>query len=487
MATFPVHLPDGEEAEPLPVRAWRDELLAELGAGARMVTLFGRPDGDGVLVTAVLELSPGRLRVRRTSVDRERGYHALTESLPALQAFERELHEQHGVRLGGHPWLKPVRFEGGPGQEATKGYPWHRVDGRDVHEVAVGPIHAGVIEPGSFRFMCHGEEVLHLEIQLGYQHRAVERLLLERPLRHLPQLVETIAGDTSVAHGWAHAAAMEGLGGVEVGEEVELARAVLLELERVAMHLATLAGMATDVAHLQGGTTYGRLRTTAINTTMRLCGSRFGRSAVRPGGSPVALDATAREVLGKAVDLLTGDLRAVNDRFTSDPTVRHRLRGIGAVSTERARAIGLVGVAARAAGVPLDARTEGIYRRFPLGTVVEPSGDCWGRALVRLREMDASLAWLRAVLATSPEVPRSTGAALAPRPSRLAVAVVEGFRGEVVHAIETDAEGRLRHYKVQDPSLRNWLGLALAVRGNAISDFPICNKSFDLSYCGHDL
>jgi Ni,Fe-hydrogenase III large subunit len=473
-------------ADPIAPSTWRERLAADVSGGAAPIALFGRPDGDDVLLTAILATGSA-LAVTRGKVDRAHGYHSLTETFPAFQALERELHEQTGIRVAGHPWMKPIRFPGPVGQPAMNDYPWHTIEGKDVHEIAVGPIHAGVIEPGSFRFMCHGEQVMHLEIHLGYQHRAVEALLLETPLRHQPALVETIAGDSSIAHAWAHAAAVERLAGADADDATALSRAVLLELERIAMHLAGLAGMATDIAFLQGGTTYGRLRTTAINTSMKLCGSRFGRSGVRPGGPAYTFGAREHDALRAAVDLMRGDLASIDERFQADVTVRHRLKGVGTVPKALAIEAGLVGMAARASGVAVDRRIGGPYATRPIVRVTEPSGDCWARALVRIREMQASLAWLDGVLAEKPSWSKARASLPALAPDRLAVGVIEGWRGEVVHAIETDERGAMRHYKVQDPSLRNWLGLALAVRGNEISDFPICNKSFDLSYCGNDL
>ncbi len=458
------------------VRAWRSEVHARLERGERLVTLYGRPgEGGAVVVTAVLEPAPHQLVALRASVDPAHGFHALTEEFRAAHCFERELHEQHGVRIAGHPWLKPIRFEGVNAGKMDQ-YPFYKLDGKEVHEVQVGPIHAGVIEPGAFRFMCLGEVVHHLEIHLGYQHRGVEKLLLARDPRTLAPLIETIAGDTSVAHAWAYVAAIEALAGVSVGSGSDVARGLLLELERVAMHLAGLAGMAADVGFLQGAAGYGRLRTIAINTSMRLCGSRFGRGALRPGATRVRADVGA-EVSASLVQLAQ-DVAVVNDCFLSARTVQHRLRDVGTVATAKAAQVGLVGPAARASGVTLDQRTT-------IAPTVEPSGDCWARARVRVGEMDRSLAWMSAALAELTVPAPAPAAALAP--SRLVVSLCEGWRGEVVHCLETDERGELVHYKVQDPSLRNWLGLALAMRGGEISDFPICNKSFDLSYCGNDL
>jgi Ni,Fe-hydrogenase III large subunit len=470
-------------------RTFFEALGARLAGGARPVTFYGGPaDDPGELTLTVLLDEAGALSALRTSIPRDRGFHALTRDHPSLHVFEREIHEQHGVTPHDHPWLKPVRFPGGPGGMVR--YPFYALEGKGVHEVAVGPIHAGVIEPGHFRFMCLGETVHHLEIQLGYQHRGVEPLLLGRDPRTLAPLVETIAGDSSVAHAWAYCDAIEALAGLETAPELAAARGLGLELERIGMHLAGLAGLANDVAFLQGAASYGRLRTTAINTTLLVCGSRFGRGWARPGAVRAPLQGGVVSAIRENLALLEKDLRAVNERFLDSASVRHRLEGVGTVTREQALELGLVGPAARASGVVLDLRARcpgDLYARLPVPVVVEEGGDCWARAVVRIREIGESIRWARAMLDAFPSVERSAAPLGALAPGTLAVAVREGWRGEVVHALETDGEGRLRHYKVQDPSLRNWLGLALAVRENEISDFPICNKSFDLSYCGHDL
>ena len=474
----------------LEVGPWRADVGLRLGEkGQRLVTLYARKAGDDAIVTAVFQPARGPLEVTRCVTPLSHGYHELTTTFPALHCFEREMHEQTGMRLAGHPWLKPIRFEGQE-QSAMNAYPYYRIDGKEVHEVAVGPIHAGVIEPGSFRFMCLGEQVHHLEIQLGYQHRGVEKRLLGIDPRRLTPLVETIAGDTSIAHAWAFCAALEQLAGVELDENTELARAFMLELERVAMHLAGLSGLAADVGFLQGASTYGRLRTTAINTSMRLCGSRFGRGALRPGGVALTLPHELLLPVSKNLELMRTDLEIINELFESSRTVRHRLEGAGILSPTHARELGVVGLAARASGGLIDARheaTSGVWQRHPIPRVVRHDGDCQARAKVRIDEMTESLSWLANVVAKEPAFggPRKDIGPL--KNHQLSVSVVEGWRGEVVHCLETGGNGQLVHYKVQDPSLRNWMGLAIAVRKNEISDFPICNKSFDLSYCGNDL
>ncbi|MEO8184421.1 MAG: NADH-quinone oxidoreductase subunit C [Deltaproteobacteria bacterium] len=240
---------------------WRDDLLMQHQLGARALTLYGHREAECVTITAVLQLPDGSIRIQRMSTTVDVGYQELTTQWPAMHCFERELHEQTGVRVAGHPWLKPIRFEGQE-QSAMNSYPFYQLQGKEVHEVAVGPIHAGVIEPGSFRFLCLGEQVHHLEIHLGYQHRGLERLLHQGDPRRLAPLVETIAGDTSIAHSWAYCAALESLAGCELDPEMEVARAIALELERVAMHLAGLSGLAcAAVGILVGGGVPQRMMT----------------------------------------------------------------------------------------------------------------------------------------------------------------------------------------------------------------------------------
>jgi len=467
----------------------RARVLLESG---RLVTFYGGPGGaaDTRSLTAVFAVA-GRIEVLRSTVARGRGFHALTPEHACVHVFEREVHERWDVEPRGHPWLKPVRFSGSRLGE-TASYPFYRVEGKEVHEVGVGPIHAGVIEPGHFRFMCLGERVHHLEIQLGYQHRGVEDLLLRGAPWSLGPLVETIAGDTSVGHAWAYSAALEALAGVSPSRALGLARGVGLELERVAMHLATLSGLFADIAHLQGASTYGRLRTTIINATMRSCGSRFGRGWVRPGSHRVDLGPHARAALRRDLGAVRRDVAIVDELVRDARGVAHRLQGVGVVTTDVAARMGFVGTVARSCGIPLDARAavdaQEPYRELRPSVAVEPAGDCRARAIVRMREIQASLDWVEAALECGVEATEPATRTPSPlAPGRISVAMVEGVRGEVVHVLETDDAGALRAYRAQDPSLRNWFALALAVRDEEIYDFPICNKSFDLSYCGHDL
>jgi Ni,Fe-hydrogenase III large subunit len=439
----------------------------------------------------VLQREDGHLILLRGRGPCGRAYPSLTPSHPAAQMFERELWEQTGLTPTGHPWLKPVRYEGERQQHMDE-HPFFSVRGQEVHEVGVGPIHASVIEPGHFRFMCHGEQVHHLELQLGYQHRDVEALLLQRPPLALTSLVEAIVGDSSIAYAWGYCAAVEALSGTQVSLRAERVRGIALELERVAMHLVALTGLATDIAFLQGGATYGRLRTAIINATMRVCGSRFGRGWLRPGGVRFGITDALRRDLLDTLAAFSKDTAEVNALMLGARSVKSRFQGVGVVEHQAALEIGMVGLAARASGVPGDARVSlpgRLYAAHPIASQTEEGGDCWARMTLRMREISESVRWLNEVLGNQDL--DLAGPDLEPLGplwhDTLCVSVREGHRGPIVQALETGADGRLLHYKVQDPSLLNWFGLALAVRNNEISDFPICNKSFDLSYCGNDL
>jgi len=479
-------------------QAFQDVLSAALSAGERVVSYHGEqaPEG-GVRVTAALADDRAHTLglVATTAVG---ALPSLAATWPALQLFERELLEGHGVVPAGHPWSKPVRFEA-PGRLAgtaagshadrMAAYPFYAVEGEEVHEVAVGPVHAGVIEPGHFRFQCHGEEVFHLEIVLGYQHRGVEGLLEGGPTRRTVALAESVAGDTAVGHALAHARAVEALAGTAAPPRAAAIRAVALELERLANHVGDLGAIAGDVGFLPTASACGALRAEFLNALAELCGNRFGRGLVVPGG--VRYDLSAGDAarlaarLAAAWEAVTATLRV----FFRAASVRNRTDGTGVVAPALARSLGLVGPAGRASGLAVDARTSHPFPPYdaaPVALATQPGGDVSARARIRRDEAAHSAAFVRAVLAALPAGP-IRGEVPAPRPDRLVVSLVEGWRGELCHAVRTGPDGRFTRYKVVDPSFHNWMGLQLAVRGEGISDFPLCNKSFNLSYAGHDL
>ena len=421
---------------------------------------------------------------------------SLTSLVPAMHIFEREIHENHGVAFTEHPWLKPVRYphDRADMQSVMTNYPFYEIDGEELHEVGVGPIHAGVIEPGHFRFICNGEKVLHLEIHLGYQHRGVEKLFLsaKNPLQRAI-LAENIAGDTAIGHGLVHAQLIESLSGIEICEALQIERCIALEMERIAVHIGDTAALCGDVAYQLGQVGCEALRTMVINTTQQWCGNRFGKGLIRPGGTNNHLtDEMADmilQVLGE-VEMRFSDLA---DRIYSLPSVLGRFEDIGTVTRQQAGLLGAVGMAARTCGISRDTRMTHpfqYYRKYKVIPVVLESGDVLARGMLRAREVRSSAAIIRELIGAWRGTEKAVGGPVydySLRPGSFAVSVAEGWRGEICHTALTDSEGRISHYKVKDPSQHNWMALALAVRNQEISDFPVCNKSFNLSYCGHDL
>jgi len=358
-----------------------------------------------------------------------------------------------------------------------------------VHEVAVGPVHAGMIEPGHFRFQCHGEIVYHLEIALGYQHRGVERALAGGPDRRAIHYAETLAGDTTVGHATAYCQGHEALAECPVPARAQALRAIALELERIANHTGDLGALGGDVGYLPTASYCGRLRGDFLNLTAMLCGNRFGRGLIRPGGAAFDLDDERAERLAARLEEALRDTTHAVELLWNTPSVLSRFEDTGRLSRKLCLELGLVGPAARASGVGRDVRYDfasGWYSMTHIPLTVWNTGDVFARAYVRWLEIQRSAAFIRDQLHALPEGPIRT-ACPGLRPERLVVSLVEGWRGEICHTVLTDAHGRFEHYKVVDPSFHNWIGLALALRDGRISDFPLCNKSFNLSYCGHDL
>lgn len=440
-------------------------------------------------------------------------YPSLSNDLSQLSWFEREIAEQYGIVPLGHPWLKPIRFHRSwhIGHDA-----WGRKDtdpidpcvtdyftmnGEETHEVAVGPVHAGVIEPGHFRFQCMGEDVYHLEISLGYQHRGVEKLLMGGPTLAAQHILETTAGDSSIAHALNYTSVIEALATKKEDVEVSSAvlKAILLELERIANHVGDLGALAGDVAYLPTMSYCGRIRGEYLNMTAELAGNRFGRSILLPFGSRLGMTVPQAEKLLAWAKTVKADLDNALELLFDEPSALDRFENTGIVPTEAAKGIGLTGSAGRASGLANDARCD--YPLPALGecyanheAISNPTGDVYSRALIRYKELEVS----HKIIFNLLEKFISDGKALDATTKYLTtlpqldsesmvIAVTEAWRGELVHVGITDENGKFARYKITDPSFRNWFGLAYALRNEQISNFPICNKSFNLSYCGTDL
>jgi len=475
----------------LDVESLYSQVTSRVKAGQRLVALTGMErDEDGITTLAVLaDDQAGTLDLLISTLSN--GFPSLTPRCPQAHYFERELCEQWDLCPQGHPWLKPVRFPPGNKRPLIGCPEFFSVAGEEVHEVGVGPVHAGIIEPGHFRFSCHGELVLHLEISLGYQHRGIEQALIDGPNKRTLAYMETAAGDSSVAHTLAYCQVIETLTGLRCNAYTEKLRAVALELERLANHVGDLGAMSGDVGFLPTAAYCGGLRGDLLNLTAMLCGSRLGRGMLRPGGFGYAPGIALLANLRTRLQDIHQAARSAVDLLWRSSSVRMRFDGIGILDTTHAMDLGMVGPVARASGIGRDVRHDhplGAYRDLAFVIPTGNEGSVYSRAMQRWLEIDQSAQFIDAWL----EDP-GTDECLAPEqparlaPGQLTVSLVEGWRGEVCHIALSGKGGSLARYKLVDPSFHNWYGLAMAMRDQAILDFPICNKSFNLSYCGHDL
>lgn len=477
---------------------FRSDAVALVQNNGKVVQFFAYPDGDRLKMLAVLRNES----LWVAGCDAPNEFPSLTCDAEPFHMFEREMAEQYGLRPHGHPWLKMVRyhknyrnaddvFGNDYTQDIPGNYPYYSVKGSEIHEVAVGPVHAGVIEPGHFRFNCIGERVLNLEIQLGYQHRDVENLLVTSDTKRMAVIAENAAGDTSVGNGLCLAQAVEALTGQTPDPGAKIIRTIALELERIANHIGDLGALSGDVAFLPPANYCGRMRGDFLNLSLLICGNRFGKGLVRPGGTRFSLPNDLRQTMNERLTELRIQVKHVLDLLFTTSSVLSRFDLCGAVSKDDADKLGLVGPAGRSSGLAYDARrvfpTEQ-YPRLDIPENAKNTGDVHARATVRGEEVLQSLSIIRSLLSGPVEtkpIEAQTGYDLAP--SSFVVTINEAWRGELSHAILTDENGNIQRYKVKDPSFHNWNGLSMALRDTGISDFPLNNKSFNLSYCGFDL
>ncbi|MBI9103514.1 MAG: hypothetical protein JEY99_13935 [Spirochaetales bacterium] len=442
------------------------------GSGSRLMMILS-DDHQGVSRALCLKVENNTFRSLSTEDEQ-------------FHLFEREIYEQSGIMPGGHPWLKPVRFPRGQ----VESMDFFRMEGPDVHQVAVGPVHAGIIEPGHFRFQCHGETVYHLETSHGFQHRGIEKAIAAGPAKNTLLKIGVTAGDSTIAHTMAYCQIFETFTETRISARAEAIRAIALELERCANHIGDLGALSGDVGYLPTASYCGRIRGEFLNMSALLCGNRFGRNLVCPGGTSMDIDDGIKTELLKRLDAGKKDFLNAAALLWDSPSVLARFDATGTVSGETANRIGMVGPAARASGCQRDIRKDhpsGYYHLSFIPVSTAERGDVNSRAYVRWLEVQESIKFIEKLLKELPEgeTLKTINKSLAP--DSLAISFIEGWRGEVCHAAVTESSGRFKQYKIVDPSFHNWLGLSLALRGEEISDFPVCNKSFNLSYCGFDL
>lgn len=478
-------------------------------AGCRHVTVFAedrtREEGRAYLYYVFEHPEDHRYLTLRATVDPAYPVFAsMAAEVPALNWQEREIQDWFGLEATDHPnprrvalhdnWpdVHPLRKEFPidtvlPRFEGEQ-HVYRPTLGEGVFQIPVGPVHAGIIEPGHFSFAVAGEPILYLQLRMFYVHKGIEKRFEQLPARHGVFLAESVSGDSSFCHGTAFCQALERIAGVEIPADARWMRSILLELERIYNHTADIGAIATDVGFVIANAHATRLREVILCLNEELTGSRLLRGMVCPGGVRRTWNreqtAQAQAVLAHFEQEFT-DL--VNLIEKSDST-RDRLERTGILQPAKARDLGIVGVAGRASGNDLDVRRDHPYAAYDALKIAVPvyeEGDVLRRVHVRIDEVRQSLALTRTGLEML-----NYGAYRAPLPplraDEYALSAVEGWRGEIVYWIRTGVGGRIERCKVKDPSLNNWPALVEAVQGNIVPDFPVINKSFNLSYSGTD-
>lgn len=478
----------------LDIEGLRAKIIMAVQARWRLSAFFGVRLPELVRLYAVLS-DDEQGQIMAFSANAPQQYRSITPECPQAHMFEREIWEQFKIQPLGHPWLKPVRFPRTKDDKSSTAprigiTDYFSMQGEEVHEVGVGPVHAGVIEPGHFRFQCHGENVYHLEISLGYQHRGIEEKLIGGPHKRTLFQMETVAGDTSIGHSVAYCHILEALSNTQVPERAHAVRAIALELERLANHTGDLGALAGDVAFLSTAAACGALRGDYLNISALVCGSRLGRSLNKPGGVYFDIDQERGVELKERLKKAFAGTKRTAELLFDTPSVLARFEHTGGLAAQAAIDIGLIGPASRACGLKRDIRAThpfGMFAKKPIAVAQWASGDVMARAMMRWLEIQNSVAYIDDLVDHLPagDIAVTPGKEMAA--NSMVVSLSEGWRGEICHVAITDEQGKFLHYKIVDPSFHNWFGLALCLRDQAIFDFPLCNKSFNLSYCGFDL
>jgi len=504
---------------PLPmwhVRVDRAAWLALAGhaadSGGRLVSMWGADRGDPAdaaqdrVACAAFATVEGLVWAELPLSDASDRYPALSSTFACAVRLQRAMADLSGLRADGasdeRPWLDhgmwasamPPLARGATPAGAGAGvlpadYPFVRVEGDGVHEIPVGPVHAGIIEPGHFRFSVVGEKVLRLEERLGYKHKGIERRFTEIAPIHAHRLAGRVSGDSTVAYAWAYCMALESACVRPVPERAEWLRALMLERERVANHLGDLGALGNDAALAFGLAQFSRLREDWQRLSKEAFGHRLMMDAVVPGGVASDLPPALRDAQRRQCDDVERDVRRLRRIYDEHAGLQDRFMTTGRVTPELAARLGLTGMAGRASGRAVDLRCNHPwqpYRRLRARIATEQAGDVAARVAVRFDELLESLRLIREMCAGLPS--GAFGCELrVPENEARGAGWVEGWRGEVLVALELGADGRISRCHCHDPSWQNWPVLEHAVIGNIVPDFPLINKSFNLSYSGHDL
>ncbi len=484
---------------------WRQIVQDVAATGARLVTLWAsQAEAGDAAVYALFLTEHSGIVVGMPVTDPDLSYEGIDDIFPAAARMQRagaDLSGLHSTSADSRPWLRHAAWprdyrplvdaprQGDPGQPALDAYEFVRVAGDGVHEIAVGPVHAGIIEPGHFRFSVVGEKVLRLEERLGYTHKGIERRFTELPILEAHRLAARVSGDSAVAFSWAYCQALEGIGDSEIPARAAWLRALYLELERIANHLGDLGALGNDAGFAFGLMQFTRLKEMLLRASHETLGERYLMNAIEPGGTRLDLTAAAAHALGSCVKRIAGEVLTLRTIYDEHEGIRDRFIAAGTVAPELALRLGLTGLAGRASGQAFDLRIDMPCAPYPELCPAKRGrngGDVAARVAIRFDELQESCRLIESILAGLPPGPHSTPVP-EPRNGALGVGLIEGWRGPVAVALEAGAAGSIRRCHPHDPSWLNWPVIEHAIIGNIVPDFPLINKSFNLSYSGHDL
>jgi Ni,Fe-hydrogenase III large subunit len=436
--------------------------------------------------------------------DPDTPYPGLEDLFPAAARMQRAMADLSGIRSTDpdtRPWLRHAAWPDSyrplidpqpletTGERAVETYEFVRVEGDGVHEIAVGPVHAGTIEPGHFRFSVVGEKVLRLEERLGYTHKGIEQRFTQLPILEAHRLAARVSGDSAVAFSWAYCQALEGIAGDVIPQRAAWLRALYLEIERVANHLGDLGALGNDAGFAFGLTQFSRLKEQLLRASQKSLGERYLMDAIVPGGTRRDLTPTGLPLLRSCLGEIAREALTLRSIYDEHEGVRDRFNGAGTVAAELAARLGLTGLAGRASAQAFDLRIDlpcEPYTQLSVTKFVRSEGDVAARVAVRFDELQESCRLIEHILDALPGGPHRTQVRI-PADGADGAGLIEGWRGPVWIALEAGPNGTIRRCHPHDPSWQNWPVLEHAIIGNIVPDFPLINKSFNLSYSGHDL
>ncbi len=473
--------------------------------GARLLAMWASRGGSAApTVRAVFLTDLGALLLSLRLKDPDAHYPGLEEHFPSAARMQRAMADLSGLRSGDpdtRPWLRhnawPPSFRPlidppalvSAHETGVDTYSFVRVEGDGVHEIPVGPVHAGIIEPGHFRFSVVGEKVLRLEERLGYVHKGIERRFTELPILEAHRLAARVSGDSAVAFSWAYCQALEGIAGVEIPPRAAALRGLYLELERIANHLGDLGALGNDAGFAFGLAQFSRLKEQLLRACAEAFGERYLMGAIVPGGTRTDLSSADAQQLRSVIGTILREAAGLRTVYEEHEGVRDRFTGAGTVAPDLAVRLGLTGLAGRASGQAFDLRVDlpcSPYLEAPVQKLGQSAGDVAARVTVRFDELAESCRWVASLLEGLPSGSYLAAVPVPPEGS-LGIGLIEGWRGPVLVGLEAGPSGAIARCHPHDASWQNWPVLEHAIIGNIVPDFPLINKSFNLSYSGHDL